>query len=73
MPVIALGVPTVVDSATLVYDALEKAEIEDIGEKLKNVLDNERGFFVSPKESDVISDSVSLLLSRALDTAFSIQ
>ncbi|MBQ8140359.1 MAG: GPR endopeptidase [Clostridia bacterium] len=70
LPVIALGVPTVVDSATLVYDALEKAGITEIGDRLKGVLDNERGFFVSPKESDVITDSIGLLLARSLDAAF---
>lgn len=69
VPVIALGVPTVVDSSTLVYDALEKAGIES-PPKLREILDNGRGFFVSPKEGDIISESVSLLLSHSLDTAF---
>lgn len=69
IPVIALGVPTVVDSSTLVYDALEKAGI-DSPPKLREILDNGRGFFVSPKEGDVISESVSRLLSHSLDSAF---
>ena len=69
VPVIALGVPTVVDSSTLVYDALERAEISDISDKLKNVLDNGRGFFVSPKESDVIATSVSNLLAEAINAS----
>lgn len=69
IPVIALGVPTVVDSSTLVYDALQKAGIES-PPRLREILDNERGFFVSPKEGDVISKSVSLLLSHSLDSAF---
>ncbi len=72
IPVIALGVPTVVDSATLVYDALERAGIAEIGEKLGTVLASERNFFVSPKESDIIVQSISLLLARSLDKAFSI-
>lgn len=72
VPVIALGVPTVVDSATLVYDAIERSGIHDGEGRLKEVLDNERGFFVSPKESDLISEQVSLLLSRALDVAFAV-
>lgn len=70
IPVIALGVPTVVDSATLVYDSLEKAGIEELTPQLQKVLKNGRGFFVSPKECDVISDSVGLLLARSLDRAF---
>ena len=69
VPVIALGVPTVVDSSTLVYDALERAEISDIIDKLRSVLDNGRGFFVSPKESDVIATSVSSLLAEAIDAS----
>lgn len=69
VPVIALGVPTVVDSSTLVYDALERAGIDDVSDSLRSVLDNGRGFFVSPKESDVIAESVSLLLSDAIDRA----
>ena len=72
VPVIAVGVPTVVDSATLVFDALSSAGISEIPKELCKQLDNGRSFFVAPKECDVISDSVGLLLSRALDKAFSI-
>ena len=70
VPVIALGAPTVVDSATLVYDALEKAGITEISDELDKVLKNGRGFFVCPKECDVITSNVSLLLARSLDNAF---
>ncbi len=70
VPVIALGVPTVVDSATLVTDALAKAGIYEIPEKLEGVLSNGKAFFVSPKECDVISNCVAVLLARALDNAF---
>ena len=69
IPVIALGVPTVVDSATLVWDALERAGITDSSEELRRVLENERHFIVSPKESDVIAASVAELLSGAINRA----
>lgn len=69
-PVIALGVPTVVDSSTLVYDALSSAGIESISDELHRVLDEGRGFFVSPKESDVIMKKVAVLLARAIGQAF---
>ena len=69
IPVIALGVPTVVDSATLVWDALERAGIEDPSQDLRRVLDNDRNFIVSPKESDVIAASVAELLSGAINRA----
>ncbi len=71
IPVISIGVPTVVSSSTLVYDALQKAGIEDVSEELYNVLENGNNFFVSPKESDELIKEGSLLLSRSLGQAFS--
>lgn len=73
VPVIALGVPTVVDSSTLVYDALERAGVDKISRQLREVLEMGKGFFVSPKESDVIVKKVSALLARAVGQAFSVE
>ena len=73
VPVLALGVPTVVNSATLVRDALGKAGIHDISPALKEVLDNGKSFFVTPKESDAALDSFSKILSTALDMALTAQ
>ncbi len=70
IPVLAIGVPTVVDSSTLVYDALNMANITQIDDSLRKVLENGRSFFVSPKESDLIVEEVCVLLSRALELAF---
>ncbi len=70
IPVIAVGVPTVVNSATLVYDALQSAGYTEVDEKIERVLRDGESFFVSPRQSDRISDSVSSLLSAALDTLF---
>ena len=70
IPVIALGIPTVVDSSTLVYDALSKAGVESVSDELHKVLTEGRGFFVSPKESDAIAKSASELLATALDITF---
>ncbi len=72
VPVIGLGVPTVVDSSTLVYDALEQAGIGAISDDLRAVLENGRGFFVSPKESDLITNQLSTLLADAIEQAFTI-
>ena len=72
-PVIALGIPTVVDSATLVCDALDKAGIHEIDDKLRAVLENNRRFFVSPKESDYITAQTASLLSDAIELAFSLE
>lgn len=70
VPVIAMGVPTVVNSATLVYDALRQAGIEEIGAPLRDVLENRKSFFVSPKDSDVITERVARLLADAIRDAF---
>ena len=70
VPVIAFGVPTVVDSATLVLDALEAAGIEEPDKRLYEVLENRRGFFVTPKETDTIVREVSRLSARSLTIAF---
>lgn len=74
VPVIAIGVPTVVDSSTLVYDALERAGIDEneISNDLKKVLDNGKSFFVSLKESDVILTDIAALLSEAIEKAFTV-
>lgn len=71
VPVISLGVPTVADSSTLVYDALEKAGIapEEISDELRRVLENGKGFFVSVKESDIALRSLAGILAGALDRA----
>ncbi len=70
VPVISLGVPTVVESSTLVWDALERAGIHEVSEELRGVLENGKSFFVTPKESDMITERVSELLADAVDFAF---
>lgn len=70
VPVIALGVPTVVNSATLVWDALQEAGIKSEDPRLKEVLEKGKSFFVSPKESDLICESIAQLFARAIGIAF---
>ncbi len=69
-PVIALGIPTVVDSSTLVIDALERAGIERT-EQLDEILENGKSFFVTPKETDTIVRELSRMCANALTMAFS--
>lgn len=69
IPVIALGIPTVVDSSTLVYDALARAEIERVDERLQRILENGRRFYVSPKEADVITRRTATVIARAINRA----
>lgn len=73
-PVIAIGVPTVVDSSVLVYDALGRAGIPDgdIGENLRAVLERGKSFIVAPKDADKICEVTSVLISSAVNMAFGI-
>ena len=73
-PVLALGVPTVVDSATLVYHALEKAHIsnQDISPELHQVLENGRGFVVTPKDCDLTVQVLGEVLSKGINLAFGV-
>ncbi len=69
VPVMALGVPTVVDSITLVHDMLVRAGIEGSG-KAKEALAALRPCFVTPHEIDLLVRAAALLLSTALEKAF---
>lgn len=73
-PVIAIGVPTVVDSSALVYDALARAGIKEneISAELFSVLENGQSFFVSPKEIDCLTKAFAGLLSDVIAAVFSI-
>ncbi|MGN1048751.1 MAG: GPR endopeptidase [Eubacteriales bacterium] len=70
VPVVSIGVPTVVDSSTLVYDVLRKAGIKKISPEVLNVLENGKNFFVSPKESDLIAKKVSEMLAESIHKAY---
>ncbi|MBE6619213.1 MAG: GPR endopeptidase [Ruminococcaceae bacterium] len=69
-PVMAVGVPTVVDSATLVLDALERAGISEYPEALIPILEQGSEFFVTLKDSDAAVDELSRMLFDALNLFF---
>lgn len=70
IPVVAIGVPTIVDSSTLVCDALEKAGMTEIPHQLETVLENGKSFFVSLKESDEAVNALSELISDSIGEVF---
>lgn len=70
VPVLALGIPTVVDSSTLILDALERAGIEELPSALTDELNNGRSFFVTLKDTDVVTNEWARLLTAALNDAF---
>ncbi len=69
VPVLVIGVPTVVDSSTLIFDVLSQAGIDDPVEPLRAILENGRSFFVSLKESDeavrVLAQTIATAINRA--------
>lgn len=69
VPVVTIGVPTVVDSSTLVYDALDAGgvDLSDVPDALRDVLENGRSFFVTPKESDVVTEEMAGLIAEAVN------
>ncbi|MBQ8399422.1 MAG: GPR endopeptidase [Clostridia bacterium] len=75
VPVLALGVPTVVDSSTLVEEVLQKAGLHEqltARPALSSLLDNGRSFFVSLKEADAAMEALSTVIANAIDSALSI-
>lgn len=73
VPVLSIGIPSVVDSATLVCDAFEKAGLSDqeIPESLQRVLSEGASFFVSPRQSDVVTEKAARLVADAVNHTFS--
>jgi len=78
-PVVSIGVPTVVDAATLSYDVLEEAyeragieKNENLTHDILNSALEESGgnFFVTPKESDLIINEVSKVIGYAINRCF---
>lgn len=61
VPVIAIGVPTVVDAATIVYDVCQDAA------KIPNGV---TGMFVTPKNIDEMVKNLSYTISEALNMTF---
>ena len=70
VPVIAIGIPTVVDSAVLAFETLNDAGISPIPQAIIDKLDSIDNFFVTLKETDVIIEKSASLLSKALMKAF---
>lgn len=85
IPVISVGVPTVVDAATLTVDALEKVQkriaddpakdlagelTEDEGDRLREILGGyENNLVVTPQDIDTLIARTAKLLSEAVNIA----
>ncbi|MEG0073912.1 MAG: GPR endopeptidase [Clostridia bacterium] len=69
IPVIALGLPTVVDMATITSDAISRVYNENnMYKKVAEILDTEN-YMVTPKEIDIIVQIISEILASSLNVA----
>ncbi len=66
VPVVALGVPTLISASTLVGDILSEAGV-NFSQEASKILERGRGFFVCPKECDLISERAAKILARGID------
>ncbi len=69
VPVIAVGVPTVVDGITVALDVIEAGGVELSDEKKRDILKSEKGMMVTPKEIDLMIKRASKLISLAINRA----
>ena len=72
VPVIAMGIPTVVDGGTLARDLLEEIAPHDPRvEKILEAFPRGKGndLFVSPKDMDALASSAAKLLGTAINLA----
>ena len=69
VPVIALGVPTVVDAVTLVSDLLDVDDEKTSNDLSELLSPDNRKMVVTPKEIDLLIDRASRLLSLSLNVA----
>lgn len=80
VPVVSIGVPTVVDAATLAYDLLEELGTDlktgtndcNFDEQYDKIIDklmsgSGRNMFITPKENDVITRETARLISTAIN------
>ena len=72
VPVMALGIPTVVESTTMVADALNAMGQAADAEAMRSFCRDGKRFFVAPKEIDVLVAASGVLLAGAIERAFSV-
>ncbi len=72
-PVVSIGIPSVVDAATLAYDLFEEycgSEVGDFEPIIEKLLKSpETSNFVTPKDNEVIARSTAKLLAASLNIA----
>ncbi|MFI3142263.1 MAG: GPR endopeptidase [Clostridia bacterium] len=69
VPVVAIGVPTVVDGATMAFDLLEKLDITQDHEMYVEKMGDEKFMMVTPKEIDLVIDRAAKLVAMGINLA----
>ncbi|MBE6773085.1 MAG: GPR endopeptidase [Ruminococcaceae bacterium] len=69
VPVIAIGVPTVVDGITLALDLIEECGVDLAEEKRRRIVQSEKGMMVTPKEIDLTVKRAARLISLSVNRA----
>ena len=69
VPVISVGVPTVVDAATLAADLMSPNDEEESDRIREKVLPAGRDMVVTPREIDLLIERASLLIGMAINIA----
>lgn len=75
IPVIAIGIPTVVDAATIVNDAIERIHTKNsplLSEEANETLYDMHNMYVTTKDIDATIKMLGFTLSEALNIAFDI-
>lgn len=67
VPVFSIGVPTVVDASTLVYNVLSSNDDEKKNIIVEEYFKKENNFFVSLKESDFLIEKLSKIIAKSLN------
>lgn len=70
IPVISIGVPTVLDAATIVLDTLKVCDFEvNENELIDKMKLNNFNFIVTPKEIDTLIDSITNIVSEGINNS----
>lgn len=69
VPVISMGIPTVVDAATLAYDIINDSNGNDTPELQRQIEPHSSLMMITPKEIDIMIDRASKFLSTVINCA----
>lgn len=73
VPVIVIGVPSIVDAATLLFDTLTEAGLtEELSSHVAAHLEEARSFFIAPRECDVITENAARIIAEGINRAFGV-